>query len=89
MIKKDNVVVMDLIHQACWKNCEYSLSERGTAQFVHDRIREAFLAKISNQERSNHLEIGQLLQELYKRQEEKVLFQLTYHLMEGSDDKRD
>ena len=90
MIEQDNVVVMDLIDEAVKKNLlEYSLSDRGAVQFVHDRIREAFLAKISDQERPRyHLKIGRLLLERYTGREEKVLFELTYHLMEGGDEVR-
>jgi diguanylate cyclase (GGDEF)-like protein len=90
MIEKENMVVMDLIDQAVKKNLlEYSLSDRGTAQFVHDRIREAFVAKIPERDLSKyHLKIGQFLLEQYQGKEDEILFELTYHLMEGGDEEK-
>jgi diguanylate cyclase (GGDEF)-like protein len=90
LIEKDTVIIMDLIDQAVRKNLlEYSLSDRGSVQFAHDRIREAFLAKITERERREyHLKISRFLLKQYKGKEDKILFELTYHLMEGGDEEK-
>ncbi|MCI5140203.1 MAG: hypothetical protein D3909_00340 [Candidatus Electrothrix sp. ATG1] len=90
LIEKDSMTIMDLIDQAVERNLlEYSLSDRGSVQFAHDRIREAFLAKISERERPEyHSRISQLLLEQYKGKEDEILFELTYHLMEAGDKEK-
>ncbi|MDU9047683.1 MAG: diguanylate cyclase [Candidatus Electrothrix sp. Rat3] len=90
LIEKDSMTIMNLIDQAVKRNLlEYSLSDRGSVYFAHDRIREAFLAKISEQERSKyHLQISRFLLKQYKGKEEEILFELTYHLMEGGDEEK-
>ncbi|XCN71220.1 MAG: diguanylate cyclase [Candidatus Electrothrix aestuarii] len=90
LIEKDTVVIMGLIEEAIEKNLlEYSLRDRGLVQFAHDRIREAFLAKISEEERQEyHLKISYFLLEEYKGKEDEILFELTYHLMEGGDEEK-
>ncbi|MGB5684346.1 MAG: protein kinase, partial [Candidatus Electrothrix sp.] len=89
LIDKDHTAILQLIDQAVKKNIlEYSLSDRGKVRFAHDRIREAFLARISEQKRTEyHLRIARFLQEHYKGREKEILFELTYHLMEGGDEK--
>ncbi|MCI5157726.1 MAG: hypothetical protein D3906_04665, partial [Candidatus Electrothrix sp. AUS1_2] len=90
LIEKDSVIVMELIDLAVQKNLlEYSLSDRGSVQFAHDRIREAFLAKIGGDERQKyHFKISQFLLKEYKKKEDEILFELTYHLMEGGDEEK-
>ncbi|MCI5120956.1 MAG: hypothetical protein D3908_07185, partial [Candidatus Electrothrix sp. AUS4] len=90
LIEKDTVVIMGLIEQAVQKNLlEYSLRDRGLIQFAHDRIREAFLAKISGEDRQEyHLKISRFLLKEYKGKEDEILFELTYHLMEGGDEEK-
>uniref|UniRef100_UPI0040569ED8 protein kinase domain-containing protein n=1 Tax=Candidatus Electrothrix sp. TaxID=2170559 RepID=UPI0040569ED8 len=89
LIEQDDAVILQLIDQAVQKNLlEYSLSDRSNVQFVHDRIRETFLARIEEQERIQyHLKIAHFLKEQYKGDENKILFELTYHLMEGRDEE--
>ncbi len=89
LIDKEHVAVLQLIDQAVKRNLlEYSLSDRGKVRFAHDRIREAFLARISDQKRAEyHLRIACFLLEHYKGQEKEILFELTYHLMEGGDEE--
>ncbi|MCI5212153.1 MAG: hypothetical protein D3910_26000, partial [Candidatus Electrothrix sp. ATG2] len=90
LIEKDSMTIMDLIDHAVQKNLlEYSLSDRGSVHFSHDRIREAFLGKITEREKSKyHLQISRFLLEQYKGKEDEILFELTYHLMEGGDEKK-
>ncbi|MCI5114624.1 MAG: diguanylate cyclase [Candidatus Electrothrix sp. AX1] len=87
--KKNHTEVMQLIDQAVARNLlEHSLSDKGKIRFAHDRIRESFLAKISKQKYvTYHLQIASFFLKNYKVEEEKNLFQLTYHLMEGKDEK--
>ncbi|MCI5222370.1 MAG: hypothetical protein D3924_06795, partial [Candidatus Electrothrix sp. AR4] len=89
LIKEDHNVILNLIDQAVERNLlEYSLRNRGKVRFVHDRIRETFLSRISDDERLEyHLKIALFLQEHYRGNEEKILFELTYHLMEGGDEE--
>lgn len=89
LIDKEHAAVLQLIDQAVKRNLlEYSLSDRGKVGFVHDRIRESFLAKISDQKRAEyHLKIARFLLEDYKGREKEILFELTYHLMEGGDEE--
>ncbi|MCI5150611.1 MAG: hypothetical protein D3916_14710, partial [Candidatus Electrothrix sp. MAN1_4] len=89
LIKQDDTAILQLIEQAVQKNLlEYSLSDRSKVQFVHDRIRETFLVRIEEEERREyHLKIARLLQEQYRGNEEKILFELTYHLIEGRDEE--
>ncbi|XOF34020.1 MAG: protein kinase domain-containing protein [Candidatus Electrothrix sp. YB6] len=86
---RGHAVILDLIDQAVRLNLlEYSLSDGGKVRFAHDRIRETFLARISDQERSKyHITIARFLQEQYKRDEEGILFELTHHFMEGGDEE--
>ncbi|WP_446011350.1 protein kinase domain-containing protein [Candidatus Electrothrix sp.] len=90
LIKQNDTSVLELIDQAVQKNLlEYSLSDRSSVRFAHDRIREAFLAKISNQEKSKyHLQVSRFLLEQYKGKEDEILFELTYHLIEGGDKEK-
>ncbi|MCI5136861.1 MAG: diguanylate cyclase [Candidatus Electrothrix sp. AR1] len=90
LIEQDTMTVMDQIDQAVKRNLlEYSLSDRGSVRFAHDRIREAFLAKIPERDRPKyHLKISHFLLEQYQGKEEEVLFELTYHLMEGGDEEQ-
>ncbi|MCI5166559.1 MAG: hypothetical protein D3903_10820, partial [Candidatus Electrothrix sp. GM3_4] len=90
LIKKDTMTVMDQIDQAVKRNLlEYSLSDRGSVRFAHERIREAFLAKISERDRPKyHLRISLFLLDQYQGDENKILFELTYHLMEGGDKEK-
>ncbi|WLE99324.1 MAG: diguanylate cyclase [Candidatus Electrothrix communis] len=89
LINKDHAIVQSLIDQSVKRNLlEYSLSDRSKIRFAHDRIRETFLSRISEQERAKyHLKIAYLLKDDYNEREEQKLFELTYHLMEGGDEE--
>ncbi|MFH0924451.1 MAG: GAF domain-containing protein [bacterium] len=64
---------------------------RGELFFIHDRIREAFYQKISEEEKSTlHLRLGQALEEMYKDSKEidKIIFELANHYLEGRDEEK-
>ncbi|MFA5116535.1 MAG: protein kinase, partial [Candidatus Omnitrophota bacterium] len=63
--------------------------ERGKVLFVHDRIRDAFYAKVPKEQLQElHLKIAQSLEELFKENTESVLFDLAHHYTEaGNKDK--
>jgi diguanylate cyclase (GGDEF)-like protein len=90
LIQKDHTAILHLIDQAVKRNLlEYSLSDRGKIQFVHDRIREAFLTKIPHQKRSKyHLKTANLLLKHHKDDTGNILFELAYHLMKGGDEEK-
>ncbi|MEW5801367.1 MAG: AAA family ATPase [bacterium] len=57
---------------------------RGDFSFVHDRIREAFYAKLPEDERrSLHREIGYALEEQNKDNIDAVIFDLVYHFTQA------
>jgi diguanylate cyclase (GGDEF)-like protein len=89
LIDKEHTEILQMIDQAVKKNLlEYSLSDRGKIRFTHDRIRESFFVGIPETKRTKyHLKIAHFLLDHYKGKEHEILFELTYHLMEGGDKK--
>ncbi|MFH0924445.1 MAG: protein kinase [bacterium] len=66
-------------------------NERGELIFIHDRVRDAFSQRISKEEeKSLHLRIGQVLEEMAKDSNEldQVIFELANHYIEGGNEKK-
>ncbi|MBU1078450.1 MAG: hypothetical protein KKH98_14225, partial [Spirochaetes bacterium] len=62
---------------------------KGKLLFVHDRIREAFLAKIDKKEaRSIHLKIAQAIENKYQDRLQQYIYELAYHYTEGGDKEK-
>ena len=60
--------------------------ERGKVLFVHDRIRDAFYAKVPGDKLKDlHLKIARSLEDVYKDNTESVLFDLAHHYSEAGD----
>ncbi|MDD5655182.1 MAG: protein kinase, partial [Candidatus Omnitrophica bacterium] len=63
--------------------------ERGKVLFVHDRIRDAFYAKVPKEQLQElHLKIAQSLEELYKDNTEPILFDLAHHYTEAGNKEK-
>ncbi len=81
---KDGIVA--LIDEAIRLQLIEQGKERGEFAFVHDRIREAFFSKRSQEERQViNGRIARALEELNKDHKEKVLFDLVRHYLNAAN----
>ncbi|MCP4652670.1 MAG: protein kinase [Candidatus Omnitrophica bacterium] len=89
LIEKPLEDLVTLIDEAMVTQLLERSSERGEILFVHDRIKDAFYAKIGKAERTHlHLKIAKAIEQLNPDSVERVLFDLAHHYIRaGAKDK--
>ncbi|MBN1898725.1 MAG: diguanylate cyclase [Spirochaetes bacterium] len=81
--------VVDLIDKAIDRQLLEQSLQKGKVVFVHDRIKEAFYAKMGERERKKyHLSVGRAFEEKYSDRTELVIFDLAHHFIEGRDKEK-
>ncbi|MBU1077149.1 MAG: AAA family ATPase, partial [Spirochaetes bacterium] len=87
LIEADQEEVISCIDEAIERQLlERSVEKKGKVVFIHDRIKEAFLAKISKSKmKEYHLRIASVIEKENKGKEEDVIFMLAHHFREGGD----
>ncbi len=93
MDEKEEIIVEWIDDAINRQLLEQSITEKSMVLFIHDRIREAFYTKMTEQEiKTNHLKIGQVIEKINKENisagaihESPVLFDLAYHFIDGGD----
>ncbi|MBU1076737.1 MAG: DUF2791 family P-loop domain-containing protein, partial [Spirochaetes bacterium] len=90
LIKTDEEDIVRRVDDAIERQLlERSIVEKGKVIFIHDRIKEAFLAKIDKKmEKEFHLKIAEVIEEKHKGNEEEVIFDLAHHYIEGGNKKK-
>ncbi|MCX7748542.1 MAG: diguanylate cyclase [Clostridia bacterium] len=67
---------------------ERDLIERGKVYFVHDRIKEVFYKNLDPQSKKLlHQKVANVIESMYKQNNEKVVFDLVYHYTEAENTK--
>ncbi|MBU1077850.1 MAG: AAA family ATPase, partial [Spirochaetes bacterium] len=87
LLDKDEETVVNLVDKAIDSQLlEYSILRKGKVIFIHDRIKEAFFARMGEKEKKeNHLKIAKAIRERFKGKEDEVVFDLAHHYIEGGD----
>ncbi|MDD5066053.1 MAG: SpoIIE family protein phosphatase [bacterium] len=90
LMEMDKESVVSLVDEAIDKQLlEHSVLEKGKVLFIHDRIKEAFFARMGPEEiAGNHLKIGLAMEQRYRDREEEIIFDLAHHFIEGGDEER-
>ncbi|MBU1075845.1 MAG: AAA family ATPase, partial [Spirochaetes bacterium] len=90
LISKNEETIVTLVDKAIERQLlEYSIMKKGKVIFVHDRIKEAFFARMGKEEeQANHLQIAQAIEKRYKGREEEVIFDLAHHFIAGKNSEK-
>ncbi|MBN1897781.1 MAG: diguanylate cyclase [Spirochaetes bacterium] len=89
LMKESRDILVHLIDSTIEKQLLEKSSRKGALMFVHDRVRDAFYARMTKKERVKyHLMIGTALEERNKQNIEEVIFDLAHHFIEGGDKHR-
>lgn len=65
---------------------EQNLYEKGKIFFVHDRIKDEFYREIEDKTKKElHLKIARIIENTYKEQSDKFVFDLAYHYEKAGD----
>ncbi|MBN2533910.1 MAG: diguanylate cyclase [Spirochaetales bacterium] len=83
-------VIVEVVDKAIYLQLlEFDPYKSKVLFFVHDRIKEAFYAKLSDTKKTElHLKIAYVLEEEYKRGKHDILFQLAHHYIEGKKEDK-
>ncbi|MBU1077816.1 MAG: SpoIIE family protein phosphatase [Spirochaetes bacterium] len=87
LLKKKNEDIVNLVDEAIERQLlEHSILKKGKVIFIHDRIKEAFFARMSlSEKKANHLMVAKAFEFKYKGREEEIIFDLAHHYIEGND----
>ncbi|MBN1899679.1 MAG: protein kinase, partial [Spirochaetes bacterium] len=89
LMGKDQEDIVSLVDRAIERQLLERSLERGKVVFVHDRIKEAFYAKMGDKERiHNHLKVARTIEEVYKGREKDVIFDMAHHFIAGGDKEK-
>ncbi|MBU1076688.1 MAG: protein kinase, partial [Spirochaetes bacterium] len=76
----DDLILIQLIERS---------RQKGKVNFIHGRIREAFLEQSNKADNKKiHLAIAQAIEQENKDSIDNVIFELAYHYTEGGDEKK-
>lgn len=88
LVNLEKEKIVDLIDDAVRRQLLEEGPERGTAMFVHDRVRDAFYRNMSDEERQRcHLKIAHAV-ETRHFDEEDAIFDVVNHYVEGKNRKK-
>lgn len=87
LIEDDRNDILRVIDKAVGMQLlEQNLYEKGKVFFVHDRVKEVFYRDIEDKaKRQIHLKIAQVIEDIYKDQIDKFVFDLAYHYEKAGD----
>ncbi|MBI5417594.1 protein kinase [Candidatus Poribacteria bacterium] len=89
LMQEDNEKIVNLIDEAIKKQLLERKYEKGKIAFIHDRIKDAFYARIDPEERKQiHLKIGYTIEKKYNIKKNKVIFDLAHHYIEGGNEEK-
>ncbi|MBN1898866.1 MAG: protein kinase, partial [Spirochaetes bacterium] len=89
LLGEEEEIVVELIDEAIEKQLLERSTEKGKVVFIHDRIKEAFYAKMGSKERIKyHFKVARVFEEKYRDRIDSVIFDLAHHFIEGKDKEK-
>lgn len=84
LINENQETIIFLVDEAVERELLERAPEKNKFIFAHDRIKEAFETKMSDEEKIGfHLRIAQIIEEQNEGREEEVAFELAHHYMKS------
>ncbi|MCK5242276.1 SpoIIE family protein phosphatase [bacterium] len=86
--EKPKTVIIEMVDKVIQTQLiEWKSGPKGNVLFVHERIKDAFYARIDKKRRSKlHLKVGQVMEAANKKKLEEIYFDLAHHYLEGNDE---